>query len=121
MVITVRIIGIVFVLASILYLLKPLLIKRIMEFFKWGSRIYLVGIIRLVLAVVFLLAARECKYFWVIFALGILLLISGVLVFILGPKKIRPILEWFQKQSILFLRLLSIIALAIGIVIIIAA
>jgi hypothetical protein len=95
--------------------------KRFFEFFKKGSRLYVAAPIRLALAVVFLIGARECKQFWVIMVIGILLLISGILVLVLGPKKLVPILEWFQGQSEFLQRVVALIVLAVGVVIIISA
>jgi uncharacterized protein YjeT (DUF2065 family) len=117
----IRIIGIVFVLMAIGYLLKPAVIRGLMEFFKKGSRMYLAGLIRFALAVVFLVAARECKKPWVIFAFGILFLLSGLLIFLIGPKRLRPVLEWWQKRSNLLLRVLALATLAVGVVVIIFA
>ena len=119
--IAIKSLGILFVLIGIVYLLRPDVMKWLIEFLKQGKRIYLAGLIRLALAVTFLLGARECKHFWVIFAFGILFLIGGVLIFILGPEKIRRILDWYQKQSVLLLRVLAVIALAIGAIIIYSA
>jgi uncharacterized protein YjeT (DUF2065 family) len=95
--------------------------KWLMEFFKKGKRIYFAGLIRFALAVVFLVAARECKHSWVIFAFGILFIISGLLIFILGLEKLKSIIDWYQKQSVLLLRVVAVIALAIGAVIIYSA
>lgn len=119
--IVVKIIGIVIVFAAIVYLLKPGVMKWLMEFFKQGKRLYFAGLTRLVLAVVFLVAARECEKFWVIFAFGILFLISGLLVFILGLEKLKSIIDWYRKQSVLLLRVIAVIALALGAVIICSA
>jgi uncharacterized protein YjeT (DUF2065 family) len=119
--IVIQSLGIVIVAVGVVYLLRPDVMKWLMGFFKQGKRIYFAGLIRLALAVIFLLGARECKYFWVIFAFGILFLIGGVLIFILGPQKLRRILDWYQKQSVLLLRVLAVIALAIGAVIIYSA
>jgi uncharacterized protein YjeT (DUF2065 family) len=117
----IKIIGIVFVAIAIVYILKPDVMKRLFEFFKKGNRLYVAAPVRLALGVVFLLGARECKQFWVILVLGILLLISGILVLVLGPKKLRPMIEWFQKQSGVLVRAMALIVLAIGVVIIISA
>jgi len=95
--------------------------KWLMDFFKQGKRIYLAGLTRFVLAVVFLVGARECKRSWVIFAFGILFLIGGLLIFILGPEKIKRVLDWWQKQSVLLLRVMAVLALVIGAVIIFSA
>ena len=117
----IKIIGIVFVAIGVVYILKPSVMKRLFEFFKKGNRLYVAVPIRLGLAVVFLMGARECRQFWVIFVLGIILLISGILVLVLGPKKLVPIIEWFQGQSEILQRFVALIVLAVGVVIIISA
>jgi len=111
-------IGIVFIAIAILFLLKPVVMNRLMEFFKKGKRIYFAGLVRLVLAVIFLLGARECKQFWMIFAFGILFLISGLLIFMLGPNKLKSIIDWYQRQPVLLHRVFAVIVLAMGVVII---
>jgi len=102
-------------------LLKPDVMKRIIEFFKQGRRMYFAGLVRFVLAVVFLLAASDCKMPWVIIVFGILFIIGGLLIFILGPEKVRSMLEWWQKQSVFILRVLALITLAVGAIIVYAA
>ena len=114
-------IGIVFLAIAIVLLLKPAVMNHIMEFFKKGKRIYFAGLVRLALAVVFLFGARECDITWVIVILGILFLISGLSIFMLGPERLRRMLDWFQKQSALLLRVMAIIVLAFGAIIIYSA
>lgn len=119
--IVIQSLGIVFAVVGIVYLLKPNVMKWLMEFFKQGKRIYFSGLIRFALAIVFFVGARECKHPWVIFAFGILFIIGGLLIFILKPEKIRRILDWYQKQPVLILRVVAVIALAVGLVIIFSA
>ena len=119
--IVIRIIGIVFVFMTIVYFLKPDIMKRLMEFFKQGRRMYLAAMIRLVLAVIFLLAAGQCRYFWVIFAFGVLFIISGLLIFILGPEKVKSYINWWQKQPVMLLRVMTLVGLALGAIIIYSA
>ena len=110
-----------FALMGIAYLLRPDIVKKLMGFFKKGKRIYFAGLIRFALAVVFFVAARECRYFWIIFASGIIFLISGFLIFMLGPEKIRRILDWYQNQPTLIFRVIALIVLAFGAIIIFSA
>jgi uncharacterized protein YjeT (DUF2065 family) len=117
----IRVIGIVFVFITILYFLKPDIMKRLMEFFKQGRRMYFAALIRLVLAIVFLLAARQCRQFWVIFTFGILFIISGLLIFILGLEKVKSYISWWQKQPVMLLRVMAVVGLAIGAIIIYSA
>jgi hypothetical protein len=119
--IVVKMVGIVIVFLAILFLLKPDIMKRVLKFFKQGKRIYFAGLVRLVLAVVFLLAARECDVTWVIVIFGVLFLISGLSIFMIGAEKLRSMLDWFQNKSALFLRVMAVITLAIGAIIIYSA
>jgi len=117
----VRIIGIVFVFITIIYILKPDIMKRLMEFFVQGRRLYFAALIRLAMAVVFLLAARQCRYFWVIFVFGVLFIILGLLIFILGLEKVKSYVNWWQRQPPLLLRVMALIGLALGALIIYSA
>jgi uncharacterized protein YjeT (DUF2065 family) len=119
--IVIRIIGIVFVFMTIVYFLKPDTMKHLMEFFKQGKRMYFAALIRFVLAIVFLLAARQCRHFGVIFAFGVLFIISGLLIFILGLEKVKSYINWWQKQPVMLLRAMALVGLAIGAVIIYSA
>ena len=109
------------VLVGILYFLKPAVMKWFLSFFKQGNRLYFAGLLRLVLAIVFLLATRECKIPWVIMTFGILFIISGLIIFVAGPKRICPILEWWEGQSSIMFRILSVIAFAMGVIVIFSA
>jgi MFS family permease len=117
----IKIIGVIIVSIAIVFLVKPQVMRRLMEFLKKGNRIYLAGLVRFALAVIFLLAARECDKTWVILVFGILFLISGLLVFMLGPAKIAWMLDWYQKRSLILSRFLAAIILAVGAIIIYSA
>ncbi len=120
-IIAIKSLGILIALLGIVYLLRPDIIKRLMQFFKKGRRIYFAGLLRFALAVVFLVAARDCRYPWVIFAAAIILLAGGVLVFLLGPEKIRRILDWYQEQPMLIFRIIAAVVVLFGAVIIFSA
>ena len=119
--IVIQSLGIFFCIIGIVYLLRPDVMKWLLEFFKKGKRIYFAGLARFVLGVIFLLGATDCDNIWIIRAFGILFLIGALLIFWLQPEKIRRILDWYQKQSVLFLRVFAVIVLALGAVIIFSA
>ncbi|MGD8501292.1 MAG: hypothetical protein PVJ86_11630 [Phycisphaerales bacterium] len=120
-VIVIKSLGIIFALIGVAYLLRPDVMKRLMGFFKKGRRIYFPGLIRFALAVVFFVGARECRYPWVILVFGILFLIGGLLIFVLGPEKIRRLLDWYKEQPTLIFRVIALIVLAVGAIIIFSA
>lgn len=117
----IRIIGIAMVFIAVAYFARPGILRHLMEFFKQGRRIYFVALIRFVMAIVFLLGANSCNLPWVIIAFGVLFILSGLLIFILGPEKIRGIFEWYERQSVMILRLLAAVALVIGALVVYSA
>lgn len=119
--IVIKSLGMLFTLMGIAYLLRPDIIKKLMGFFKKGKRIYFAGLIRFALAVVFLVAARECRYFWIIFASGLIFLTGGLLIFILGPEKIRRIFDWYEQQPAIIFQVIALIVLVFGAIIIFSA
>ncbi len=113
----IRLIGVIFVVAGILFAFRPDLPRRLMQFFKKGSRIYLAGAARLTLAVVFLVGAENCRHKWVIVGFGILFMISGLIIFALGAAKLRGLIDWFAKLPALVLRGLGVSASVLGAII----
>jgi hypothetical protein len=111
-------IGIAFVLIGFVFIVRPDIMKWLMNFVKRGKRIYFAALLRFVLAVIFLLGASQCTHKWVIAAFGILFLLAGLLIFVLGPEKIRRILDWYDNQSLIIFRIIAVIPMAFGAVII---
>ncbi len=120
-VLVIKSLGILFALMGLAYLLRPGIIKKLMVFFKKGNRIYLPGLIRFALAIIFFVGARECRYFWIIFACGIIFLLSGLLIFMLGPEKIRRMFNWYENQPDMFFRVIALIVLIFGAIVILSA
>lgn len=117
----IKILGVVFICLGIVGVLRPAFFRPVLSFFGKGSRIYLAAVARFVLAVVFLLAARECDMPYVIGGFGVLFLLAGLLIFALGPKRTTPMIDWFLKQSGPVFRGIAVLILLIGAVIIYAA
>jgi len=121
LVIVIKSLGILFVLLGVAYLLRSDIIKGLMAFFKKGRRIYFAGVLRFALAVVFLTAAAECRIPVVIGALGIIFLLSGALIFLLGPERIRAILDWYEQQPVAIFNFIATVVVFVGAVIIFSA
>ena len=117
----ITIIGIVFIVLGIFLVVKPVIMKQMWKFFIKGKRMYLAGLLRFVLAVIFLIGARECDITWLIVVFGIIFLVSGLLVFMTKLEKIKSIITWWQNKSNAFLRIPAVVVLAIGIVIVYSA
>ena len=117
----VKIVGIILICTGLLHLLKPGVGRSLMRFFAQGKRLYVGGIIRLVLAVLFLLSATECKYPWIIGAFGMVFLFGALIIFLAGPARLKPMLTWFQGRSLVWGRIVGGIVLLLGGIIVYAA
>jgi len=121
MAIVVKLIGIFIALIGLILALTSKGIKQVFEFFAKGKRIYSIGILRILFGIIFLWTASQCKRPEVIRVLGVLFIIAGSFIFILGIRKIKSILTWWNQRPSWVLRLLNLLALAFGILIIYSA
>jgi len=117
----VKVIGVLLVLMAILFQIVPELMKKTYRFFIKGVRIYIAGVIRLFLGIMFLLAASQCKIPAVIIALGVLLIVAGVMIFAIKLDKIKAIINSVQQKPVIVLRFLLLVPLAIGLIIVYCA
>lgn len=115
------IVGMIILLLGVAILIKPQLTKKLFHFIAKGKRIYLVGILRIILGVLFLIGALKCDYYGIIIFFGILFCASGLTIFAMKLEKLKAILNWFDSKSLSFIRFMGIIALLIGAIITYAA
>jgi uncharacterized membrane protein HdeD (DUF308 family) len=121
MVIIVKLIGVVIVGMGTLITLNPGVFKAVINFWKKDKRIYLAGVARLVLGAIFLLASPACKLPVVMATLGVLVIIGGILIFVIGPARMRTIFSWWEARPPVAMRLMGLVALAIGATVIFSA
>lgn len=115
------IVGLIILIFGVAVLIKPLFTKKLFHFIAKGRRIYIVGILRIVLGVLFLIGALSCDYYGIIIFFGILFCIAGLPIFIMKFEKIKAILNWFDQKPVSFMRLVAILAMLIGALIAYAA
>jgi len=114
MLILIKLIGIVIIGFGIIFLVSPNTMRQYMLFCEKGKRVYIAGVLRILFGVIFLLAASQSRLAGVIVTLGILFIIAGVTIFILRLDKIKTMLKWYYGRSLLVLRLITLIPIAIG-------
>ena len=110
------VIGIVIVLWGIWIVIKPGVVKAILIRIK-GPLIYVPGLLRIALGVVFLVSARDCQYKWVVIAFGVIFFAAGIGMFMIKPARLKTIFERWANRAPLTIRMIGIIAAAIGAVI----
>lgn len=121
MLILVKLFGIVLVALGVIFLINPEVIKKYAAFWTKGKRIYMGGILSLLIGIIFLLVASQTRLTWFVALFGILALIKGILLFVLGPAKIIAMINWWQARPPLVLRLYAFLVLALGVLLIYSA
>ncbi|MCM8771347.1 MAG: hypothetical protein NC936_05760 [Candidatus Omnitrophica bacterium] len=121
MLILVKIIGILSVALGAVILLNPKAMKQLIIFWNQGNRLYVAAILRILVGVIFLLAASQCRVRILIIVLGIVVIVKGIFIFILGLERVKSMLGWWQQRSFAIFRLLGLLALVLGAIILYSA
>ena len=121
MIILIQIIGVLICLMGWAFAISPVMLRGLLNFFMQGKNIYIAGVVRLILAVIFFVAASQCSVPLVLYVLAVLCFLGGILIFTLGVDRIKKILEFYQDKSDKFLRVISLLPLIIGILILYSA
>lgn len=108
------IIGVVLVVWGFLIVLRPEFIRKAVHLLSKGPLVYMPAAVRVLLGVVFLVAARDCQVRWLIIALGVIMFTAGVIMFMIKPSKLRPMFQWWVARSPLFLHIMGLVAAGIG-------
>jgi len=113
--------GIVMACMGIINVVNPGSMKKMIAFWRQGNRVYLGGLLRLLIGTIFLLSYSQAKIPGVICVLGSLILLGGILIFILGLGRVKIMLEWGDKRPRSILRLIALLVLGIGALVIYSA
>lgn len=117
----VKLIGIILVAKGAIFLTKVSLMKKMIKFWLANNHIYFGGLLSIVVGILFLISASNCRAFWLIILLGIISIIKGVLIFTPFRFKMISFARKNAEGQSSKLRFLATITLAIGVLIIYAA
>lgn len=114
-------VGILFLVLGVVFVARPQIIRDVINFSKVGRRIYIGGVIRIVIGALLLLAMPSAKMPWVPGILGAVMLIAGTLIFVLGLQKVHAIIDWMYGQPDNRIRIAPVVVALIGILLIYSA
>jgi hypothetical protein len=116
----IRLIGIICCGFGISSLFRPAILKKFLRFFKEGKRLYLAGLVRLVIGSIFLSGAPNCKIPAVLAILGLIIGISGILIF-LFTDRIKVLLNYIEPKPTWLFHLFSILIFGFGVLVLYSA
>ncbi len=117
----IALIGIFIMLEGVLFIARPDMLKKTLSFFIEGQRLYAGGVIRLILAVLFLIIANRCAHSWLIIIFGIIFLLGAIFIFSMELHRLKKMLRWWLGQKVYMIRLVGIAAMLIGLLIVYGA
>lgn len=107
-------IGVLIFALGCVFIVYPAWGKKVAAFWKKGKTVYVGGVIRLVIGVILLIAAAGAKQSITAAILGVVFLASGVLIFAMSLEQTKRLIEFWENQPDLILRLMCIVTIAFG-------
>jgi hypothetical protein len=107
-------IGALIVVIGIAILLAPEILKKILVRLLETDRFYVIAILRIVIGVLFLLAAGSTRFPMFITIMGFFFILAGVLIPVIGSGRLKAFASWWLERGNAVIRLWALIAIALG-------
>ena len=120
MAIVVKLIGISIIIISASFACFPQIMRKYVAFWKPGKRIFLGGMLSIVIGVIFMLASTYCWVKEFIFAVGVVSFLKGFIILILSKNKLKSMLAWWDTLESTILRLLGMCGFFFGVLVVYA-
>jgi uncharacterized protein YjeT (DUF2065 family) len=111
-------IGLLIAALGVSVVLHPAVLTGMLKTVRKPPILYLIGAIRAILGVIFLVWARSCNQTGVIIVFGILLICSGVFVFLAPKTQINRMIDFFLRRPEWVRRIWGLATFAIGAIIV---
>ena len=108
------IVGVLIILEGITILVKPGWYRNAVKVFMSEKIVYLGPVIKILFGGLFLVSALSCRIPWIIIVLGVLALLAGITGLLMPKAKIISFIEWWTKRTDLVMRIIAIVAIALG-------
>jgi len=108
------VIGAAAVMVGFVGVLSPHIILRGVEGLRPSRRLYALSIARLAIGLVLLFGAASTAFPDLIRLLGIVVILRGLAIPVLGPERVRSLIDWLHGRPPLVLRVLFVSATAFG-------
>lgn len=114
-------IGIVYIIFGVAYFVRPDYARAIIDYFKVDKRIYIGKALKAVMGILLIVCAQGALVPWVPRAIGILAVAGVGITFALGTPKVQALMDWFKALPDDRIRMISVVAEIIGILLVYSA
>jgi uncharacterized protein YjeT (DUF2065 family) len=91
--------------------------QKVFNFLKEGKRVYWAGVVRSFVGLVLLFASPRSALPVSAMAVGMILLLSGIVVFACDLEKLKGFLSHYSEMPYLVIRILGLVAASVGILV----
>lgn len=121
MVLFVKVLGVAIIVYGCLIVLRPSILKKVIEYARKGNRIYWTCGIKIAVGVLLLIAASSCSISWLVLLFGALSILGPVVFLLLKKKAVTEYLDWIDSRPAKFVYGMGVFALAMGVLLVLAA
>lgn len=114
MVHSVWLIGALITVWALTVVFKPVWLRQMLILFNRGKAVYVIAGIKIVIGIVFLIFATQCKLTSVIIVLGILTAGGSILFCLLPFAKIQAFMNWWIARPFWMYRVWAVMAALLG-------
>ncbi|MEA3489150.1 MAG: hypothetical protein U9R44_02260 [Candidatus Omnitrophota bacterium] len=117
----VKVLAVAIIVYGCLLILRPGILKKIFEYVKQGNRLYIANGIKGVVGIFLIIASSRCSVPWIVLFLGALTVLSVIVGFLVKKKTVMELIERLVARPVKFVYLIGAIALALGVLLVLAA
>lgn len=110
--------GLLVTLPGLLGSFAPAALIRILEYLQIEKRRNIAAGMRLVLGVLFLLAAPACRLPVFVQAVGVIAIVAGVALLLMGNERFERFLRWWITRPLGFTRVWCVFAILFGLLLV---
>lgn len=120
MILVIKILAVLFMVAGLLIIVMPNLLKRLLSSMKSKGFLNFAIIARLVIGALLIWGALQFQWHGAVLLIGILIFLAGVVGVFMGYERLFRLIDWFAQRPPLIIRLLGLTALLLGTILFIA-
>lgn len=120
MVLLLKLVSIFMIVYGCLLMLKPKVLKKIIEYISEGNRVYIATGIKVVIGAIMMMASSACRISWFVLFMGALIVLLSITCFFLKKKIIIDLLGKFKELPRKKIFMVGMGALIMGVLLILS-
>jgi len=121
MVLIVKIFSVIIIIYGCVLVLRPKILKKIVEEMKKNNNIYVINGIKSAISALLVVAAPSTRVPWIVFFFGALGLLTGICMFLFKKNMVERIIAWIEARSTQQVCVMGTVAVVVGVLLALAA